>query len=374
MAKRDYYEVLGVGRQAGNDEIKAAYRKLAKKHHPDLNSGDKESEAKLKEINEAYEVLSDDSKRQQYDQFGHQDPGMGGGGAYGGFSGFGGFEDLFGSIFGGFGGQARTQTGPVAGDDIRADVTLTLSEAFTGVRKTINYTHMVGCGECSGTGAAKGTQVETCRECNGSGQKTVIQNTILGKMRSSMPCGACKATGKIISTPCPTCHGNGRMRKHETLEVAVPAGIDNGQRIPYRGYGDSGQRGGPNGDLYVYISVKPHKIFSRKAQDLYCEIPITFVQAALGSEIDVPTLEGPFKHTLKEGTQPGDVLHIPQKGMPVIGAGSRKGTLHVTLQVEIPTKLSDQQRAILQQFDGISAGSYARRKGFLDKLKDFLDG
>ena len=309
MAKRDYYEVLGVSKSATDDEIKRAYRKLAKKYHPDVNPDNKkEAEEKFKEATEAYEVLSDSTKRSRYDQFGHAgvDPSYGGGSSGSGFggSGFGGFSmdmddlgDIFGSFFGGgFGGSSsRRRNGPQRGSDVEVDVTLSFEEAVFGAEKEIKFYRIDDCAKCGGTGAKEGTTAETCSVCGGSGQIKTTQRTPFGQFVNTSTCNTCGGKGKVIKNPCPTCGGKGKVRKNTKVSVKIPAGIDDGQTISMRGEGNIGANGGPRGDLYVNVRVRKHSVFVRKGQDIFCEIPITFVQAALGAEIEVPTLTGKVK-------------------------------------------------------------------------------
>ena len=375
--KRDYYEVLGVSKTAPAEEIKKAYRQLAKKLHPDVNPGDKEAEAKFKEVNEAYEVLSDDQKRARYDQFGHEDPtaggGYGGGSGFGGFGGFdaGGFGDIFSEFFGGgssASGGARRQ-GPMQGSDLRYDLTLTFEEAAKGCTKDMNVVRDETCPTCGGTGAKAGTSPVTCPKCHGSGQVVMTQQTMLGAMRVSRVCPDCHGEGKIIKEPCPKCSGRGKVRTTKRITLKVPAGIDNGQIITMRGQGEQGEHGGPAGDLQVFVTVRPHKYFRRKDNDLYCDVPISFVQAALGSEIDVPTLDAPVKYTVPEGTQPGTVFRIKGAGIPNVHSGA-KGDLYVTMEVEVPRKLNDKQKDILRQFDESTTGrEYEKKKSFFDRMK-----
>ena len=337
--KRDYYEVLGVQKTASAEEIKKAYRQLAKKLHPDVNPGDKEAEAKFKEVNEAYEVLSDDQKRARYDQFGHEDP-MSGASGYGsgfnasGFGGFGGFEDIISDLFGGAGGSAR-RTGPMQGDDLRYDLTLTFEEAAKGCSKDLNVTRDDPCPTCHGTGAKPGTTPETCSNCHGRGQVVVTQQTMLGAMRVSRVCPTCHGEGKIIKEFCPKCNGRKKIRTSKRITLKVPAGIDNGQIITMRGQGEAGEHGGPNGDLQVFITVRPHKYFKRRDFDLYCDEPISFTQAALGCEIDVPTLDGSVKYQVPEGTQPGTVFRIKGSGIQRLNSVG-KGDLYVTWKLKSP--------------------------------------
>lgn len=382
MAKRDYYEVLGLNKQATDDEIKKAYRKLAKQHHPDLHPDDKEAEAKFKELNEAYGVLSDPQKKAQYDQFGFDGPNMGGGaGGYGGFggfgggAGFGGFDDILNSFFGGggFGGQQR-YNGPIDGDDLQMQITITFEEAAKGCEKEINLVRDEPCDTCKGTGAKAGTSPVTCTTCGGTGQVRVTQNTPFGRIQNVRACDACRGTGKIIKEPCTRCNGRGKLRTSKKRTIKVPAGIDNGQIITIRGQGELGERGGQPGDLQIYVTVRPHRFFVRKGFDLHCEIPITFSQAALGAEIDVPTLEKPVKHAVPEGTQPGTVFRIKGQGIQNL-RGSGKGDLFVKVNVEVPRKLSDKQKDLLRQFDAELTGKeYEQKKSFFDRMKDAFNG
>ena len=381
MAKRDYYEVLGVERGASDAEIKSAYRRLAKKYHPDLNPGDKEAEAAFKEVNEAYEVLSDDQKRARYDQFGHEDPTMGGGG-YGGYSygGGGGFEDIFETIFGGGGfggfggGSARQNNGPVRGDDLRYNLTISFEEAVFGCKKEINITRNENCDTCGGTGAKPGTQPVTCDQCHGTGTVTQVRQTMLGAMRTQTTCPRCGGEGKIISDPCTKCNGKGTVRRSRTITVTIPAGIDNGQALTLRGEGEPGKRGGGAGDLYVAISVRPHRKFRRDGVNLYSEMNISFAQAALGDELSIETLQEPVKETLSEGTQPDHVLRVKGQGVPYLRNPSQRGDLFVTLKVEVPKRLSEKQRMALKLFDEAMGGKVnGTGNVFKNAVKDFFD-
>jgi len=367
--KRDYYEVLGVAKTASEDEIKSAYRKLAKKYHPDLNPGNAEAEAKFKEVNEAYGVLSDADKRAKYDQYGTADPqaGFGGGGFSGGFGGFGsggfsgGFEDIFENIFGGFTGSRRSNNAPEQGRDLRVDMELTFEEAAFGAKKEINLTREESCDECGGSGAAKGTTAEVCQACHGSGQVRTTQNTVFGSFSSTQQCTACHGTGRIIRTPCKKCGGKGRIRRARRISINVPAGIDNGQAITLRGEGEQGKRGGAAGDLYVYFSVKPHKLFKRRGNDIYLEVAVSFANAALGAEITVPTLEDSIKYKIPEGTQPGTVFRIRGKGIKRLG-GNDRGDMYITVGVEIPRRLSSKQKELLRAFDDSVNGNEPQEK------------
>ncbi len=374
MDKRDYYEVLGVAKTATDDEIKKAYRTLAKKYHPDLNGGDKDCEAKFKEVNEAYEVLSDPQKRARYDQFGHEDPRAGGaGGGYGDFTGGfgGGFDDIFSAFFGGgFGGGGQRARGPQRGDDLRYDLTITIEEAAFGCEKEISVTRDENCEECGGTGARKGTQPTQCPTCHGTGQVQSFVNTPIGRVSNVRVCEACHGQGTIINDPCPKCSGRGRVRRNRKITIKIPAGIDNGMQIPLRKQGEPGLRGGENGDLYIFVTVKPHKLFTRENYDLYCDVTVSFTQAALGGEIDVPTLNGMIKHNLPEGTQPGTVIRLRGQGIQNL-RGAGKGDLYIKVNVEIPRKLTDKQKELLMQFDETLTGKeYEAKKSFFERVKD----
>ncbi len=367
MAKADYYETLGVNRNATEDEIKAAFRKAAKQYHPDLHPGDKECEAKFKEVNEAYEVLSSKEKREKYDQFGHAafDPSAGGGagGAYYGGAGFGDFADIIDSMFGGFGGFGRgthTRNGPIAGNDLRYNLTITFEEAAFGVRKEINIPREEACAACDGTGAKAGTQPVKCAACGGSGQVRVQQNTMFGSFVTTRSCDSCGGTGKIIKEPCAECRGKGRVNRSKKIVVNIPAGIDNGQSLNMRGEGEAGFNGGPAGDLYIAVTVKPHKQFTRKGYDLYIDMPIPFTVAALGGEINVPTLKGSVKYAVPEGTQPNTVFRLREQGIARLNA-TGKGDLLVKVNVQVPNKVTEEQRELLTRLaesfgDGVSEG------------------
>ena len=370
--KRDYYEVLGVAKSATDDEIKKAYRVLAKKYHPDMNPGDKEAEAKFKEVNEAYDVLSDKEKRQKYDQFGHAafDPTMGGGGSgFGGFGGFGGgdfdFGDIFSSFFGGGGGSSRRQNAPVDGDDILTRITITFDEAVFGCKKEVSFARVEACFECGSSGAKKGSSPETCQTCHGTGRVTVTQRTMLGEMRTQRACNNCRGTGKIVKDPCPNCNGKGFIKINKKLEVSIPAGIDSQQRIVLRGQGSAGRNGGVNGDLVIEVMVKPHEVFTREGTDVFCEVPISFTEAALGAEIDIPVLGGKSeKYTIPEGTQSGTSFTLRGKGITNINS-KRKGDLILTVVVETPRNLNAEQKKLLEQLAaslGEKSSAGAKRK------------
>lgn len=372
--KRDYYEILGVPKTATEAEIKSAFRKQAKTCHPDLHPGDKAAEARFKELNEAAEVLGDPEKRAKYDQFGHAafDPSMGGQNPFeGGFGGFG-FSDIFDQMFGGgFGGGTRTQNGPVAGNDLRYSMTLTFEEAAFGVRREILIPREESCSICGGTGAKPGTQPVRCTTCGGTGQVRTQQNTILGSFTATRPCSACRGTGKIIKEPCQDCKGTGRVRRNTRIVVNVPAGIDNGQTISMRGEGEAGLRGGPRGDLYISVTVRPHKLFQRRGYDLYLEMPIPFTTAALGGEITVPTLRESVRYTVPAGTQSGATFRLREQGVPRLHNQGR-GDLLVKVYIDVPKKLTEEQRHLLTQFAATQGGGRPRggKKSIFSKLRE----
>ena len=353
--KRDYYEILGVSKTATADEIKSAFRKKAKECHPDLNPGDKAKEAQFKELNEAAEILTDADKRAKYDQFGHAafDPSMGGQDPFsgGGFGGFGDFSDIlgqmFGGGFGGFGG-GQTKNGPIPGDDLRFNLTISFEEAAFGVEKEITIPREEVCDVCHGSGAKPGTEPTPCKTCNGTCQVRSQQNTILGSFTSTRPCSACRGTGKIISDQCQNCRGTGRVHKNMKKTVKIPAGIDNGQSLCLRGMGSAGHRGGPNGDLYVTVSVRPHRQFTRKGVDLYIEMPITYTTAALGGSVTVPTLKESVKYTIPAGTQTGSTYRLRDQGIQRLNANG-KGDLIVKVNIEVPKHLTEEQRSLLEK-------------------------
>lgn len=376
--KRDFYEVLGVDRSASADEIKKAYRKLAKKYHPDLNPDDKEgAEAKFKEATEAYEILSDADKKQKYDQFGHAafDQTAGGGYGYGG--GFNDFDmgDIFSSFFGGgFGGGfgGSNPNAPRRGRDIAHSIELSFEEACFGAEREITINHLEKCDECHGSGAKKGTSPTTCPTCRGTGQVRTVQRTILGNMQTSRPCETCGGKGTIIKEPCQACAGKGSTRRSKKVKVKIPAGIDNGQQVYVRGEGDAGSNGGPSGDLILNIRVRSHKLFVRQGFDIYCDYPISFVQATLGAEILVPTIDGKVSYTIPEGTQNGTVFRLKGKGATRLRS-TQRGDQYVTINVEIPKGLSESQKDLLRQFDEkVDPAKYKQRKTFFDKMKDIL--
>lgn len=378
--KRDYYEVLGLKKGATEEEIKKAFRKKALKYHPDRNPDDKVAEENFKEVNEAYSVLSDPEKKSKYDRFGFAgvDPNAGFGGAGGGFGGFGGaggfedifsaFGDMFGGGFGGFNGGA-TRNGPRKGRDLQKNITITFEEAAFGVEKSIKITKYVECSTCHGEGTAQGTSKKTCNTCGGTGTVHTVQKTPFGHFQSSSPCPDCHGTGKIIETPCSDCHGSGKVKKTIEIKVNIPAGVDNDSVIPIRGQGEPGENGGPAGDFYVVISVKPHELFKRDRNNLYIEIPICFNQAALGDEITVPTLDGKVSYKIPGGTQSGTTFRLKGKGVRNVRTG-RMGDLYVKVNLEVPTKLNNsQKKAIKDMAEKLNSDCYQKRTTFAEKVK-----
>ncbi|WP_130863539.1 molecular chaperone DnaJ [Bacilliculturomica massiliensis] len=376
--KRDYYEVLGIKKGASESEIKSAFRKKAMQYHPDRNPGDKEAEEKFKEVNEAYSILSDPEKKDKYDRFGHAgvDPnaGFGGGGGFSG-GGFGGFEDIFSDLFGGggFGGFSQgRRNGPRKGQDLQKHVDISFEEAAFGVKKEIKLTKNVVCDECHGSGAEAGTSKKTCPVCNGSGQVQSVQRTPFGQFATSRPCDRCGGTGQIIEKPCAKCSGSGQVRKTVTIAVDIPAGVDNDSVITIRGQGEPGSNGGPNGDLYLVMNVKPHKLFKRKGNDLWIEMPITFTQAALGDELVVPTLSEKVQYKIPAGTQPETVFRLKGKGIKGLRSG-KPGDLYVKVNLEVPTKLSAKQKKQIQELgESLSQDSYAKKKSFGEAMKELF--
>ena len=383
--KRDYYEVLGVEKSASAEEIKKSYRKKAMKYHPDRNPGDKEAEEKFKELGEAYEVLSDDDKRSRYDQFGFAgvDPnygaGQGGygggfGGFGGGFGGFGDFGDIFGDLFGGGSTRrANAQTVPRRGDNVGARLELTFEEAAFGVEKEVSFPRIENCAVCDGTGSADGV-IETCGNCRGTGQVRSVQSFMGMTMQSTAECPHCSGRGKIIKNPCNTCRGKGKVRRTHKVKVKIPAGIDMGQSIRAGGEGNVGYNGGPNGDLLVEISIRNHPIFTRRGMEVYCEVPISFTQAALGAKLQIPTLDGKEEFEIPEGTQTGKTFTMFGKGIPNVHNPKRRGNHHFTVVVETPTKLTKEQKELLQKLDETLDGkSSPKRNKFFDTIKNFFD-
>ena len=379
--KRDYYEVLGVEKGASAEEIKKAYRKSAMKYHPDRNPGDKDAEEKFKEIGEAYEVLSDDQKRSRYDQFGFAgvDPNYGGGaggygGGYGGFSGFGDFGDLgdlFGSFFGG-GRSSRSTNAPRQGESIGIRLDLTFEEAAFGCEKEVTVNRTENCSACKGTGSADGN-VETCHQCRGSGQVRTTQSFMGMSMQSTAVCPSCSGRGKIVRTPCNVCKGKTKVRRNPKIKIRVPCGVGHGQSVRMRGEGHAGSNGGPSGDLLAEVSIRQHPIFSREGTGVYCEVPITFTQAALGAEITVPTLDGPVTYEVPDGTQNGTTFRIKGKGIPQVNNMSRRGDHYFTVAVETPVKLSREQKELLKKLEEtMDQKSTPKRKKFFDVVKDFF--
>ena len=370
--KRDYYEVLGVSKNATDDEIKRAYRKKAKECHPDLHPDDKEAVERFKELNEANEVLSDPDKRARYDQFGFEDPmaGMGGGGnPFGGFDfgGMGGMGDIFEQLFNG--GRSTRNQGPVQGNDLRYELRITFEDAAKGCEKSFEIFRNELCDACKGTGARPGTSPVTCSTCNGTGQ--IRQSG--GWMTTVRTCPACGGTGKVIKEKCTSCSGGGRIRKKRTVTVKVPAGIDNGQTIIMNGQGEPGLRGGPSGDLYIVVGVRPHKLFKREGYNLLLDFPIPFTTAALGGDIEVPTLSGPVKYRIPEGTQPGTEFRIKGSGIQQL-RGSGKGDLILRVKVEVPRRLNNKQKDLLRQFDETTSDrEYDNRKSFMDRVKELFN-
>ena len=379
--KRDYYEVLGLKKGASEDEIKKAFKSMARKYHPDLHPDDKEAAEKFKEINEAYEVLSDSEKRARYDQFGHAgvDPNYGGGAGGGGFGGFGGFGDvgdifdsIFGGGFGGFGGgrsTASSANAPHRGGDVNANVTIDFMEACKGAKKKMRVTHMVKCDQCGCTGADANTKTSSCTECHGQGSVRVNQRTPFGVISTTKVCPRCGGKGKIVTNPCSKCRGSGRQRVTTDIELKIPAGIDNGQILRVSGQGDAGLNGGPNGDLNVSVTVRPHELFTRSGNDIFCEIPISYAQAVLGDKVTVPTIKGKVEYEIPEGTQSGTKFRLRGEGVKYLGRESY-GDQYVTVVVEVPKRLTKQQKELLKKFDDcLEEKNQAKRQNFFEKLK-----
>lgn len=381
--KRDFYEVLGVSKGASEDEIKKAYRACVKKYHPDLHPDDKECEEKMKEVNEAYEILSDPDKKSKYDQFGFAgvDPSYGGGGGFGGFSGGMGMsaedlESVFSSFFGGsgFGSSSRNNpNAPRRGQDIQTEVRIEFMDACKGKKMDIRINRTEQCPDCRGTGAAPGTSPSTCPECGGTGYTTTVQRSILGLMNTQRPCSRCGGKGQVVSSPCGKCRGSGRITVPRTITVDIPAGIDEGQVLLKRGEGNNGMNGGANGDLQILIHVKSDPIFERDGFDVYTEIPITYLQAVLGDEIVVPCIDGKVRYNIPEGTQSGTKFRLKGKGVQKLHRSDR-GDQYVTVVVEVPKGLNRNQKELLKKFEeSLGEGNYRNRKSFFEQMKDFLN-
>ncbi len=383
MSKRDYYEVLGLERGASPDEVKKAYRRLAKQYHPDFNKDDAETAGKFNEIKEAYDVLSDPQKRDQYDRFGHQagfdGSGAGpegfGGSGFGGFGFGGGIDEIFEQFFGGMAGAGRRRPpGPEQGNHLRYDLDITLEEAFNGVEKVINIPRTETCSECEGSRAKAGTRPETCPACRGSGQQQFARSTPFGRIMSTQVCRDCRGEGTVVREPCPACRAQGRVVKERKVDIKIPAGIEDGSRLRVSGEGEAGIRGGPPGDLYVIVRVKPHKKFKRQGNDLILEVPISISQAALGVEMEVPTLAGTAELRIPEGTQHGATFRLKGHGMPQL-RGSGKGDLRVKVQVKVPKRLNPRQKELLAELAHISGEEVGlENRSFLDKFKDAFGG
>ncbi len=368
MAKRDYYEALGVSRNASPEEIKKAYRNAALKYHPDVAEDKEKAATKMKEINEAYAVLSDEQKRRQYDQFGHSafDPNQG----FGGFDfDMGGVGDIF-DLF--FGGGRRQRTGPQRGADREMQVTIDFEDAAFGAEKDIQFPRLEDCEVCNGSGAEPGTSVQTCPTCRGKGQVRSVQSTPLGRFETVRTCNRCGGGGKVIEKPCKSCHGQGQVRRNRRVTLRIPAGVDTGSKLRMQGEGELGVNGGPPGNLYIYIQVKPHEIFERRGYDIYCEVPISFTQAALGDEIKVPVLDGSGSIRVGEGTQTGSSFTLKGKGIPH-PRGHRRGDQIVFVKVVTPTRLTDKQKELLRKFNEEDEKK-PDRKGIFDKVKDAFTG
>jgi molecular chaperone DnaJ len=364
MPTKDYYETLGVAREASGEEIKQAYRALARKHHPDVSEDKSLAEHRFKEINEAYEVLSDPSKRAQYDRFGSAGNGAGGFG----FDQAAGFGDIFDMFFGNVRPNAGRRTGPQRGSDLRYDLEITLEEAFAGTTKEISFTHLAQCDVCKGSCAQPGSVIASCAQCNGSGIMRVARQTPLGQIVTQMTCSRCAGEGHTMDHPCEACQGRGRREIERKLSVKVPAGVDDGSRIRIGANGEAGIRGGPPGDLYVYLGIAPHAMFNRDGMDTYVDIPVSFPQAAMGASVTVPTLEGELAMMLPAGTQAGTVLRMKGRGMPSV-RGSQRGDHHVTVHVMVPTKMNKRQRDLLEEY-AKAGGDEIEERSFFDRVKD----
>jgi molecular chaperone DnaJ len=372
--KRDYYEVLGVERSATLEEVKRAYRQMARKHHPDVNPDDKAAEEKFKEIAEAYEILSDEQKRAAYDRYGHSASGNGGGSGGEGFGGSG-FGDIFDLFFGGAAGGGARRGGPQRGNDLRYNLEVSLEEAYTGIEKEIRFPRVETCETCRGTGGKPGTSPTTCVQCAGQGQVRQTQSTFLGQIQTVVTCPRCSGRGKIYPETCETCKGAGRERKTKVLNLTVPPGVDDGMQMPIRDEGEGGTLGGPAGDLYVFFQVKEHNKFQRQGRDLFAEIPISFTQAALGDDISVPAVNGENGEIkVPEGTQTGTTFRLRGFGMPDVRNAAVKGDLHATVRVVVPTKLTEDEKKALREFANLRGEKREEPKGFFDRIKEAFTG
>jgi len=376
--KKDYYEVLGINKQASDNDIKKAYRNMAKKYHPDNNPGDTTAEAKFKEVNEANAILSDSEKRRAYDQYGHAAFSQQGGGGWGGVHPD--IGDMFSSVFNQmdigdiFGGGGRTRRGPRRGADMQMRLHIKFEEAVFGASRDIQMQTYDSCGTCKGSGAAPGTHAETCKKCNGSGSERVVRQTMLGVMTTVETCTACRGEGKVVRDPCTTCRGQGRIRTTKTLQVTVPKGIDDGQQIRLTGKGEVGEKGAQAGDLYISVQVAPHKLFTRSGTNLHLDVPITFVQAALGDEISIPLLDGSEeKYVIKNGIQPGSIVSLKGKGVPSLRNNRNVGDLLVKFIVTVPTQMNDRQKELLMGFNEAMGDDYKyHKKRWFDKVKEYF--
>ncbi len=383
--KRDYYEVLGVERSASEEEIKKAYRKLAKKYHPDMNPGDADAEAKFKEATEAYGILSDEQKRRAYDQYGHAAFEQGGaGGGFGGFDFSGDMGDIFGDIFGDlFGGGRRSRqayNGPVKGADVQKNIRISFMEAVFGVEKNLDINYQEECEDCHGTGAKPGTSPVTCSKCGGSGQVTYTQQSLFGVVRNVSTCPSCGGSGKVVKDKCPKCAGTGYKKIKKTIKANIPAGVDNGISIRIPGLGEPGKNGGPRGNLYVTAQVQPHPVFNREGYDIYSTVPISFADAALGAEIKIQTVDGDISQTIRPGTQTDTVVRLRGKGVPNLRNKNNRGDHYATLVVKVPEKLNSEQKELLRRFDDSMKGKPVKdapegkkKKGFMNKIKETLE-
>lgn len=372
MAKRDYYEVLGVSKNASKEEIKKAYRKLSKKYHPDINK-EPDAAEKFKEVKEAYETLSDDQKRAHYDRFGHTDPTQGFGGGSADFGGFGGFEDIFNTFFGG-GARRRDPNAPRQGADLQYTMTISFEDAVFGKEVDIEIPKEETCSTCNGSGAKPGTKPETCSHCHGTGQISTEQNTPFGRIVNRRICYHCEGKGQIVKHKCATCGGSGKVRRNKKIHIKIPAGIDDGQQLRVAGQGEPGINGGPPGDLYVVFHVRPHEFFVRDGDDIYCEVPISFVQAALGDEIEIPTLHGKVKLKIPAGTQTGTKFRLRGKGVPNV-RGYGVGDQHIQVKIVTPKKLTEKQKQLLREFAALSGENVdAQEDSFFDKVKKAFKG